>query len=230
MPNITILTVRIESNGYLRECATRAGCSQEQLISKLLTKVIDGRTVETVMGLKPVVSLRSDVGSLLPPKAEIEHPLVHRRPALYTRHVPTKNELRESLTEAVMNTGGRQISSEERRRLLIGKIKVRGRLCPSDLGGEVEQRRWHAIFKQLTDEGVIRKNAPEPRTRRVYYELCPTAGEAVTSSPTVSNTALSSPASVPDDTECSASMGDRPMEADADARTVDIPNFMGWQN
>lgn len=179
---------------YLDACANIRGITKTRLLRNLMEVIMKDQMVEAILDdaddLDGAKAKKAKARSHTTKAPVLPSSMPHARPTTYygaskRKYQPTKAELREQLTQAVVNTGGQRIMRENRKEMLLERIRLKGRLCPSDLGSKEEQQRWQLAFVDLLQEGKIYKNAPEEYTRRVYYELCPSTGEAV-STPAVS--------------------------------------------
>lgn len=175
----------VEMN-YLEACASARNMSRTALIHKLVAVVLRDKLVNATLDDADVeyaakvaaprekprrTSIVSNFNQDYRPNiVRTVSPQPGRRVAL------TKSQMRDQLTQAVVNTGGHRISLADRKVTVVARIMAKGRVCMSDMGvSENEIQRWYPAFRELMDEGMIYRNEPDKQTRRVYYELCPQA-------------------------------------------------------
>lgn len=192
-----------DAEQYLEASARLRGISRTKLVNRILDVVLSDKLIQATL---------DDDTTAVPPREKHAKPprdkiSITPRPAQYVpkRKVAlSKSELRAQLTEAVINTGGRRMTLRERKAEFIKMLSDKGRLCFVDLGTQDEQQRWFGAVRELLDENLIFKNAPEQGSRRVYYEL-----RLPTSAPT------------PDDTPSPST------SAVGGGGPLDIPSFLG---
>lgn len=196
-----------DAEQYLETSARLRGISRTKLVNRILDVVLKDKLIQATL---------DDDTTAVPPREKHAKPPKDKvfdatpRPSYYVppRKVGlSKSELRAQLTEAVINTGGRRMSRVERKAKFVQMLRDKGRLCFSDMGDQTQQQSWFGPVRELLDAGIIFKNEPELRTRRVYYEL-----RLPTSAPT------------PDDTppQSTSAVGDHSPEEIRDLVTTEI--------
>lgn len=172
--------IEIESNRqeYVNEKARVRGISVGELLRRVLCDIVHDKYIDQVLdddhvvpvtSTKPAFVVNAAFGSDKT-KNHPTRPYVARRKPLQL----TKSELRDQLTQAVVNTGGTRLSLQDRKDALLARAKVRP-FCPSDLGDSQELNKWWKALGELVAEHLLMKRPPAQHTRRVYYELRPTA-------------------------------------------------------
>lgn len=170
-----------DSTNYLESSARLRGISRKELLERVLRMVLNDQMILSVLDDDGTLVEQPGPakGRHMPPRDQTNRPatpVLHRPPKFVRPSSMTKSQLRDQLSQAVVNTGGRSVrmSLEERKAELLRMAGVRS-FCPSDLGGTDDQTKWQAALRILVDERRLVKRPPEVRTRKVYYELSPRA-------------------------------------------------------
>lgn len=169
---VSIVAYDLPNPNYVNEAAEKRGLSVTALLRRVLTTVIRDEMILAVLddndlptgkraGERKNITRRLE-GAV----AEARTSSIKPRPA-----APTRGELREQLTQALVNTGAQRVTYEQRRDAILEKLVNSLEPLPvNDLGGV----NSYQALQRMVEEGHVRRVSDAYLSGRgptVRYEL-----------------------------------------------------------